>query len=104
MDSKNSSGGQSVQVANLCVFFHGLLYFNSEMISTNNDPPNQRLGLSLDVEVVFNGERTNCDLTVSHELFCVLYERTNIQGVTDGAILDQDKTQVLIAEVFFPPL
>ena len=34
------------------VFFHGLLYFNSEVLSTNNDPQAQRLGLTANVKVV----------------------------------------------------
>ncbi len=84
------------------MFFHSLLYFNSGVFSINNDPPNQRLGLSSNVKIVLDGELVHCNLTVSHELFCVLYKRTNIQGVTDGAILDEDKNQVFIAEVFFP--
>ncbi len=40
-------------------------------------------------------------IEVSHELFCVLYERTNIQGVTDGALLDKLGNQLVIAEVVF---
>ncbi len=36
-------------------------------------------------------------------LFCVLYEWTNIQGITDGALLDSENNQLVIAEVVFSP-
>lgn len=40
---------------------------------------------------------------VMNYLFCVLYEWTNIQGITDGALLDSENNQLVIAEVVFSP-
>ena len=44
------------------------LLLNSPLMSTNNDPDNQLLGLSTKIKILWDGVLVDSYLTVSHEL------------------------------------